>query len=189
MKTIEVPIREQVSEGSQQLFDQLQKHLGKVPNLYAVVGYSATALGAFLQFDEQLSHGVFTAKEREAIALIVSQVNQCDYCLAAHTLIAKGRGFSLDDTINIRQAEAVDSKLMATLQLAESITTNRGDVEAELLDKFFGAGYDEGALMELIGLVTVSIFTNYVFTLTNFPVDFPAAPVLNKAMSAQQASS
>ncbi|MFD2574653.1 carboxymuconolactone decarboxylase family protein [Spirosoma soli] len=181
MKTIQVPTRDQVSEASQVLFDQLQKRSGKVPNLYATVGYSATALQAFLQFDEQFNHGVFAAKEREAIALVVSQVNGCNYCLAAHTLAAKVRGFNLDDTLAIRRAEVTDGKLNAILQLAKSIAENQGHAESELVENFFAAGYDEGALMELVGLVTVRIFTNYVYALTNIPVDFPAAPVLATA--------
>lgn len=185
MKTIQVPTRDQVSEASQAVFDQLQKRLGKVPNLYATIGYSAPALQAFLQFDEQLGHGAFSAKEREAIALVVSQVNGCNYCLAAHTVAAQRRGFSLDDTLAIRRADIADPKLQATLQLAKSIAENRGHADPNLVDTFFAAGYGEGALMDLVGLVTVRIFTNYVYALTNIPVDFPAAPVLEGPLTTE----
>jgi len=34
----------------------------------------------------------------------------------------------------------------------------------------------------LIGLVTVRIFTNYVYALTKIPVDFPAAQPLPNAL-------
>jgi uncharacterized peroxidase-related enzyme len=185
MKTIQVPPRDQVSEASQTVFDQLQKRLGKVPNLYATMGYSAPALQAFLQFEEQLGHGVFTAKEREAIALAVSQVNGCNYCLAAHTVAAQRRGFSLDDTLAIRRADLADPKLQVTLQLAQSIVENQGHADQRLVDQFFATGYNEGALMELVGLVTVRIFTNYVYALTDIPVDFPAAPVLEDQLTTE----
>lgn len=179
MKTIQVPTREQVSEATKPLYDQLQKRLGKIPNLYATMGHSATALQAFLQFEDQLNHGVFTAKEREAIALVVSQVNGCNYCLAAHTLAAKARGFSLDDTLAIRRANVVDPKLQAIVQLAQSVAQNQGHADPALVEQFFAVGYNEGALMELVGLVTVRIFTNYVYAMTDIPVDFPAAPALD----------
>jgi AhpD family alkylhydroperoxidase len=53
----------------------------------------------------------FTAKEREAINLIVSQVNECDYCLAAHTSLAKMRGFTEEQTIDIRKGNSDDAQL------------------------------------------------------------------------------
>ncbi len=175
MKTITVPAREQVSPESQTLFDQLKKRLGKVPNLYAVMGYSSTALKAFMEFEDILSHGVFTAKEREAIALVVSEVNECHYCLAAHTVAAMYRGFTKDDTLLIRKVEINDSKLNAIVSLAKSIAENKGNPEDNALEEFYEVGYDEAALMELTGLVTVRIFTNYVYAMTEVPIDFPIA--------------
>lgn len=52
MKTITVPSKDEVSLESQAIFEQLQKQIGKVPNLYALVGYSAHALKGFLDFEE-----------------------------------------------------------------------------------------------------------------------------------------
>src|SRR5687767_850192 len=108
MKSIQVPAREQVSPEAQVLFDQLQKRLGKVPNLYATMGYSAHALQAFLQFEDSLNQGAFNGKEREAIALVVSQVNGCNYCLAAHTMAAIKRGITQEETLLIRSGRASD---------------------------------------------------------------------------------
>lgn len=179
MKTINVPAREQVSADSQIIFDQMQKRLGKVPNLYATIGYSANALKGFLDFDATLSKGVFSPKEREAIALVVSEINGCAYCLAGHTLAAIKSGFSKEDTLAIRRAHVADPKLQALITLAKSITVNKGHADETSLENFFAAGYDEAAVMELIGLVTVRIFTNYVFALTAIPVDFPAAEPIN----------
>lgn len=88
MKTITVPTREQVSPEAQPIFDNIQKSMGKVPNLYATIGYSATTLKAFLEFSEAFNKSAFTPKEREAIYLVVSEVNNCNYCLSAHTLMA-----------------------------------------------------------------------------------------------------
>jgi uncharacterized peroxidase-related enzyme len=121
MKMINVPSKEQVSAETQQIFEQIQKRVGKVPNLYAAIGYSGTALTAFLQFEETLNHGVFTGKEREAIALVVSEVNRCNYCLAAHTGAAFKRGFTKEEILLIRSGEPTDVKLNAIIQLAQSI--------------------------------------------------------------------
>lgn len=179
MKTIEVPQRDQVSTESQVLFDQLQKRLGKVPNLYATIGYSDHALKGFMDFEATLNRGAFNGKEREAIALVVSEVNGCAYCLAGHTLAAMKHGFSKEDTLDIRRGKTTDPKLNAVIGLAKSVVVNQGHADAQALEGFYEAGFKEAAVMDLIGLVTVRIFTNYVFALTEIPVDFPEVEPLH----------
>lgn len=180
MKQFSVPTREQVGPEAQPLFDIFQKRVGKVPNLYAVMGNSAVALKAFMGLEDTLSTGVFHAKEREAIALVVSEVNGCAYCLAGHTALAIKRGFTKEETLDIRRGQVADLRLNAIVQLAKTITETKGYVDEVTLNNFFEAGFDEGALMELIGLVTVRIFTNYVYAITQVPVDFPLAEPINK---------
>jgi uncharacterized peroxidase-related enzyme len=179
MKTIIVPTHDQVSPGSQVLFDFLKKRMGKVPNLYATMGYSEQALKAFLDLDETLNKGVFSPKEREAVSLIVSEINGCAYCLAGHTIAAIRRGFSKEETLDIRRGQTSDPKLNAIIQLAASISENKGHAEENTLKAFYDAGFNEGALMELAGLISLRVFTNYVFALTQIPVDFPIADPIN----------
>ncbi len=64
-----------------------------MPNLYATIGYSANALNSYLQYVGEQSRGTFHAKEREAVYLIVSQFNGCEYCLASHTQSAIKNGW------------------------------------------------------------------------------------------------
>jgi uncharacterized peroxidase-related enzyme len=175
MKTITVPTRDQVTPASQVIFDLYNKRMGKVPNLYATLGYSEHALKAFFDLDETLNKGVFTAKEREAISLVVSEINGCAYCLAGHTVAAIRRGFTNEETLDIRRGKAADPKLNAIIQLAASIAENKGHAEEDKINAFYEAGFDETALMELAGLVSLRVFTNYAFALTQIPVDFPIA--------------
>lgn len=179
MKTIVVPAKEQVSAEAQVIFEQIQKKLGKVPNLYATIGYSADALKAFLGFDASFTHTAFTEKEKEAINLIVSEVNNCNYCLAAHTMLATMKGYSKEDTLEFRRGNATDAKLDTAVKLAKSIAENKGNADARLKENFFNAGYDEKALIDLIGLITVRSFTNYVYATTRVPIDFPLTEPLN----------
>src|SRR5476651_2345655 len=179
MKKISVPAHHEVSPESQAIFDQIKQKIGKVPNLYATVGYSANALKGFLEFDATLSKGVFSPKEREAIALVVSEVNGCEYCLAAHTAMSARSGLTMEDTLHIRRGKVSDPKLNAIVQLAKAIAETKGHPEPHFLENFYNAGLNEVALMDLIGLVTVRIFTNYVYAMTSVPVDFPAAAALS----------
>jgi len=179
MKTIKVPAKEQLSAESQTILESVQKKMGQIPNLYATIGYSSSALKAMLETEAALSHdSSFTAKEREAINLIVSQVNNCDYCLAAHTMLGKMRGFSEEDTIAIRKAEYADAKLDSVIKLAQSIANNKGAADDPALQNFFEAGFDEKALIELTALIVLRSFTNYVFANTQIPIDFPVAAAI-----------
>lgn len=175
MKTIKVPTREEVGPETQALYDQIAKGLGKLPNLYATIGYSQNTLKGFLQFDSAMSSSVFSPKEKEAINLVVSEVNNCKYCLAAHTMVAKTKGFSHEEIISLRKGYTEEVKLAAVISLAKNITENHGYAEPQLLEDFFQAGYKEDALIELVALITIRIFTNYVHAITGVPIDFPEA--------------
>ena len=48
MKRFHVPSRGEVSANNQNIFDNLQKNLGFVPNLYATMAYSDTGLENYL---------------------------------------------------------------------------------------------------------------------------------------------
>ncbi|SDL93561.1 uncharacterized peroxidase-related enzyme [Catalinimonas alkaloidigena] len=175
-----VPTLQQVSSDAKTLLEQVQKRIGMLPNLYATIGYSAGALKGMLDFENALAHGShFTAKEREAINLVVSQVNDCAYCLAAHTALAKAKGFTEDETLAIRKAAIADPKLNTIVRLAQSVAANKGKADPQLLDAFEKAGFHEGALMELLGWISLRTFTNYVYANTGIPIDFPEAPALH----------
>jgi uncharacterized peroxidase-related enzyme len=177
MKAITVPTRAQVSAGNQAIFDNLQSKLGFVPNLYATFAHSENALGNYLQLQSVKSS--LNVKEREVINLVVSQVNECRYCLAAHTALGKMVGFTDAQIIEIRKGSATfDAKLDALAQLVRSITANRGKADSAALDRFFVAGYTEGNLVDAIVVIGDKIITNYLHSTTQVPVDFPEAPAI-----------
>lgn len=177
MKNFKVPTKEQVSESNQAIFDHFKKAIGMMPNLYATMAYSETALVNYVAF--QSGKTSLRAKEKEAVNLIVSQVNDCIYCLSAHTAIGKMNGFTDDQIIEIRKGGAsFDVKLDALVQLAKNITETKGKADNALVDNFFTAGYNKGSLVDLIALIGDKTIMNYLHNLTEVPVDFPVAPAL-----------
>jgi AhpD family alkylhydroperoxidase len=177
MKTISVPTREQVSPANQVLFDNLNKAIGSVPNLFAVFAHSENALGTYLALSNAKTS--LKPKEKEVVNLVVSQVNACDYCLAAHTAIAKMQGFTEEQTLDIRRASvSFDNKLDALAKLAKSIAENKGHAEEQLIENFYAAGYTEGSLIDVVIGVGDKTITNYIYALTAVPVDFPKAPAI-----------
>lgn len=177
MKTFNVPTREEVSPANQVLFDNLKKGIGKVPNLYATLAHSENALGAYLAL--QSSKSSLRAKEKEVVNLVVSQVNECEYCLAAHTYIGKLNGFTDEQIIEIRKGGAsFDPKLDALARLVKSAVENRSKPEPAVVDQFFAVGYTNENLVDTVVLIGDKMVTNYLHGITQVPVDFPAAPAL-----------
>ncbi|MEP1223696.1 carboxymuconolactone decarboxylase family protein, partial [Maribacter dokdonensis] len=104
MSTFNVPTREEVSEKNQGIFDNLEKALGFVPNLYATYANSDTALENYLNFANAKTS--LSAKEKEVVNLAVSQVNKCIYCLSAQTAIGKMNGFTDEQILELRAGKA-----------------------------------------------------------------------------------
>jgi AhpD family alkylhydroperoxidase len=116
------------------------------------------------------------------INLVVSEVNQCAYCLAAHTAIGRMVGFSDAQILEIRSGRAsFDAKLDALARLVRDITLNRGHADAALTEAYFAAGWTEENLVDTIVAIGDKIISNYLHSTTEIPVDFPAAPALAAA--------
>jgi uncharacterized peroxidase-related enzyme len=177
MTTITVPTRDQVSPANQAIFDNLQKMLSFVPNLYATFALSENALGSYLAFQNAKSS--ITGKAREVVNLVTSQVNSCAYCLAAHTMMGKMSGFSDEQVIEIRKGGAsFDAKLDALAKLAKNIASERGHANPALVQAFFAAGWTQENLVDTIVVIGDKTVSNYLHSTTQVPVDFPAAPAL-----------
>lgn len=173
MTTFAVPTRAEVTPANQNIFDNLNKALGFVPNLYATIAYSTNGLEKFLAY--QNAKTSLSNKEKEAVNLIVSQVNGCIYCQSAHLVLGKMNGFTDEQLTEIRHGKSAENKLHTLVALAADITKNRGNANEENVDAFFAAGYTRENLVDLILQVSDKTAMNYLHNLTKVPVDFPLA--------------
>lgn len=177
MSTINVLKREEVSPTNQAIFDNLEKAVGFVPNLYATYAHSENALGNYLTFANAKTS--LKAKEKEVVNLAVSQANNCLYCLSAHTAIGKMNGFTDEQILELRAGKAsFDAKLDALARLAKNITEKRGATDAQVLNNFFAAGWTKENLIDTIVLVGDKTISNYINNTTEIPIDFPVAQPL-----------
>ena len=177
MTTFSVPTRDDVTPDNQAIFDNLKKALGFVPNLYATFAHSPTALGTYLALQNAKSS--LKPKEREVINLVVSQVNDCEYCLAAHTALGKMLGFTDAQILEIRRGRAsFDPKLDGLVRFVREVAEKRGHVSATTTEAFLAAGWSQANLVDAIMVVGDKSISNYLHGTTKIPVDFPAAEKL-----------
>ncbi len=177
MENFSVPTRNEVSQTNQAIFDNLEKSLGFVPNLYAYYGKNETALADYLALQNRKS--TLKAKEREVVNIVTSQINGCRYCQSAHTVLGKMNGFTDEQVLELRKGNAsFDAKLDALVKFTASVVQNRGNATQESKDAFFAAGYTEVNMIDVVIVVGDKIISNYIHNLTGFAIDFPLAPEL-----------
>ena len=180
MESFKVPTREEVSANNQAIFDNLKSQVGFVPNLYATYTHSENGLADYLSLANRKT--TLSGKEKEVINLVVSEVNDCTYCKAAHTAIGKMNGFTEEQILEIRSGEvSFDPKLDALAKYVKSAVINRSKPEHSTIEALFNAGYTKENLVDAIILVGDKTISNLLYGSTSIPVDFPAAPELETA--------
>lgn len=161
------------------LYQNLEKKMGKVLNIFLNMGNSPATLKGFLNLSEAANQTSIPPELREQIALIVGQANQCQYCLSAHTTLAKGLGISDQIIMKARHGESQDPKSQAILKFAKMVVENRGHISNQEVANLKAAGVSDKELVEIILLINVNMFTNYFNLITDPIIDFPKAPALN----------
>jgi AhpD family alkylhydroperoxidase len=78
---------------SQAYFDKCEEKLGIVPNVLRAYAFDNAKLQAFIDMvdDLMLADSGLTKLEREMIAVAVSAINHCHYCLTAHGAAVRQR--------------------------------------------------------------------------------------------------
>jgi uncharacterized peroxidase-related enzyme len=159
-----------------ELFKSIRKAVGMVPNAYATIGSNAPALlGQILQTNAVLSsQGTLSKRELEAISLAISEASGCDYCVAAHTLTGKMAGYTFDQTRKLRQGSFdEDAKTDALVQFAVKLVKTSGTLPAQAVDALRAAGYTDAQIVEAVGVVTMTLFTNMLNRVNDTTLDFP----------------
>lgn len=168
------PLDPQQAEGqTKELFGVVKSKFGSVPNALKTLGNSAAALEGYLSLAGALAKGALPRTLREQIALAVSEVNGCDYCLAAHSLTGKIAGLQPNQILDARHGRASDPKADAAVKLARSIAENKGNVSDEELANARNAGLTNAELVEIVGNVAAMTYTNFLNNLAQTELDFP----------------
>ncbi|MFO1322476.1 MAG: carboxymuconolactone decarboxylase family protein [Burkholderiales bacterium] len=178
-----VPVDPARAEGrAQTLLAAVKSKMGVVPNMTRHMARSPAVLDAYLGFAGALAGGALAAGLREQIALATADANGCEYCLSAHTLLGKGAGLSAADLAAARDADASDPGAKAALRFAHALIERHGHVADADVAALRAAGFDDGAIGEIVANVALNVFTNYFNNVTRPVVDFPVvAPRLRRA--------
>ncbi|WGD52415.1 carboxymuconolactone decarboxylase family protein [Bradyrhizobium sp. CB1650] len=175
MSRLSVPNLESDAGPSGQVYAQIKKAIGNVPNTFAAIAaHGPAALKAVLAADTVLSAGSLSKRDQEAIKLVISEVAGCDYCVAAHSLLGKLAGLKPDELKNIRERRATgDEKRDALIRFVRKLAQSSGTVSDDDFAAIRVAGYTDAQLVEISLAFATTVFTNVFNRINDTEIDFP----------------
>ncbi|WP_027922605.1 carboxymuconolactone decarboxylase family protein [Pseudomonas sp. URMO17WK12:I12] len=175
-----IPTRDNASKTARPMFDAVYKKLGFVPNVLRLTSLSPNALTALNRMQESLSDS-FDVRLRANVALAVSEVNACLYCLAAHTYIGVNFGrVSPSELLFARGGMSSDKKMAAVGRFVKQVIDVRGHIAEVELINMREAGFTDGQILSIIGLSVQFMFTNYINNVFDTKIDFPKVHALDE---------
>lgn len=145
--------------------------LGYVPNVLQAYAFDATKLAAFIAMADDLMLGEsgLTRLEREMIAVAVSALNHCHYCLTAHGAAVRYRSGdpTLGDTIahNWRAAD-LPPRQQAMLVFAEKLTEHPDKVTQADRAALRDAGFSDRDIWDIAAVAGFYNMTNRLASAT-----------------------
>ncbi len=171
---------EEVSSFVKKLYKKVEAGLGKVPMLYRAMANSEDVFEAFLHFNGALGNVEIGPKLVKAVILRTSQLNDCQYCLRAHTQMAKDANLMTDEEIiNCRKGLGWDEKSKTALEFVTKVVTNKGFVSQEDIDRMHQMGFSDKNIVEILGAIVVATTTNYLAHIADTPPDYPEVPPID----------
>jgi uncharacterized peroxidase-related enzyme len=176
MSRLSVPNLETDTGPSGQIYAQIKKAIGSVPNTYAAIAaYGPAALKAILAADAVLATSSLSKRDQEIIKLVVSGAGGCDYCVAAHSHLAKLAGVKPDVLKQIRDGEPTDdAKRDALVDFVRNLAQSSGTVSDKDFAAIKAAGYSDAQLVEIGLAIATTVFTNVFNRINDTDIDFPA---------------
>lgn len=162
---------------TKELLDATKAQLGRIPNLYGSMAQSPAALDGYLAFRSALGKGVLSIPMRERIALLTAAINDCGYCVSAHTFRGAKVGLSASDLAATQKGQSEDPKNAAALQFVDTLLQQHGLISDEDFTLIKSHGWSDEEIGEMIAHVALNVFSNYYNHVAMPVLDFPATAI------------
>ncbi len=161
-----------LSEPTRAYFAKAKEKLGMIPNVLLAYAFDEKKLRAFTDMynDLMLGESGLSKLEREMIAVVVSSVNHCYYCLTAHG--AAVRQLSGDPALgemmvmNYRAAN-LSPKQKAMLDFAAKLTETPAKIEEADRAALRAAGFSDRDIWDIASTVGFFNMSNRVAAATD----------------------
>jgi uncharacterized peroxidase-related enzyme len=164
--------REKLDADLQKYFAKCEEKIGFVPNVLLAYSFNQDKLKAFVGFYNELMLGPsgLSKLEREMIAVAVSSINHCFYCLAAHG--AAVRQLAGDPKLgelmamNFRAAE-LPPKQRAMLEFAAKLTESPDKMVEADRQALRDAGFNDADIWDIAATASFFNMSNRMASATD----------------------
>jgi len=161
----DITLESHLDEDFQKYFSICREKIGFVPNVLKAYAIKPQRLKTFANFYNELMLGEsgLSKLEREMIAVVVSSINRCYYCLVAHGQAV--RAMSGDPelgeilAINYRIAD-LSEKHQSMLQFTEKLTREPYKVSDADREKLKSIGFTESDIFDIFEVAAFFNMTN-----------------------------
>jgi uncharacterized peroxidase-related enzyme len=101
-----------------------------------------------------------TSSQREQIALHVSALNDCHYCVGSHRAVLASLGEAEQTITDAEAGRSSDAKTRAGLEFAAKLTRQPGTVAQSDIDQLRSVGWSDQAVEDIIKVVSLFSFLN-----------------------------
>lgn len=145
---------------------------GFVPNLQANMAESPELLAGYSELWSLFSKTTLTPHEQQVVYLTSNFENECHYCMAGHTALAKMQKMDAAVIAALRGGtEIPDARLEALHRFTRLVVCNRGWVADTDVDAFLAAGYTRRNVLEVVLGVATKVMSNYTNHIVHTELD------------------
>lgn len=172
MNTFKLHTIQSAPEGSVATLQAVNKNLGFIPNLYGILAESPPSAESYFQLVKLLEKSALSLGEQEVIALVVSVENNCAYCVAVHSFLARTHKVEEATITALRSSKACSSsKLNALANFTRAVVRERGKAGEAAIKELLAAGYRNQHAIEVVQIVAATTLSNYTNRLADTPLD------------------
>ena len=169
---LDLPMVDPLPPATQKYFDICQDRLGMIPTVLQAYASNIDKLNAFTAMYNEMMLGDsgLSKLEREMIAVCVSSINKCYYCLTAHG--AAVRALSGDPQLgeqmvmNWRAAD-LDARQTAMLVFAEQMTVASHKIDEADRQALRSVGFSEADIWDIANVAGFYNMSNRVASATD----------------------
>jgi uncharacterized peroxidase-related enzyme len=160
-------------EGARATLATVEKQFGFLPNLFAGLAESPAALHGYLALSEQFGKSGLSPVEQQVLAISVSVDNGCEFCVGAHSFIARNVTKVDGPIVDALRAGTTlpDARLDALAVFARTVVRERGWVPEAALERFLAAGYSRANVLDVILGVAMKTLSNYANHVIGTPLN------------------
>ncbi len=169
---LDLPMVDPLPQETQKYFDLCQDKLGMIPNVLQAYAFDIDKLNAFtaLYNDVMLADSGLSKLEREMIAVTVSSINKCYYCLTAHGAAVRqlsGNPQLGEMLVMNWRVAPLDARQKAMLGFAERMTVASAKIEEKDRDALRQVGLSDRDIWDIAAVTGFYNMSNRIASATD----------------------